>query len=326
MPRSIAVTGGAGYIGSHMCKMLAQAGHRVTVIDDLSTGHAQAVQWGSLQRCSIADAAALRGVFAQERFDAVIHFAGAIVVSESVSDPLKYYQANLAATLTLLQTMREAGVDKLVFSSTAAIFGEPRQDAIDERHVIAPISPYGQSKAMVEQVLRDSAAACGLDSVVLRYFNAAGADPSGVIGEAHEPETHLIPRLLELAQDPNAEIAIFGTDHPTPDGTCVRDYIHVEDLCAAHLLALDHLDAHRGFHAFNLGNGRGFSVYEVLRAVETVTGCKLQPRLSARREGDPARLVASPAAAMATLGWKPRYDSLEAIVATAWNWQRQRRY
>lgn len=322
----VAVLGGAGYIGSHMCKLLVEHGHTLTVIDDLSTGHVEAVQWGNLVRCSIEDRGALLAAFERGRFDAVIHFAGAIVVSESVREPVAYYRANLAGTLNVLDAMRATSVRRLVFSSTAAIFGEPRQDAIDEDHPIAPISPYGHSKAMVEQVLRDCALAHGLNAVALRYFNAAGADPSAVIGEAHEPETHLIPRLLQLASEPDAEISIYGVDHPTPDGTCVRDYIHVEDLCAAHLLALDYLGDNPGFHAFNLGNGRGHSVREVLRAVERVTGRELVPRIQARREGDPARLVACPDRAISQLGWSPTLADLDAIVETAWRWHCARRY
>lgn len=318
--------GGAGYIGSHMCRMLAEAGHAVTVIDDLSTGHSAAVQWGKLVQCSIANRTALETLFIECSFDAVIHFAGAIVVSESVSDPLKYYEANVSGTLNLIHAMRRAGTSRFVFSSTAAIFGEPCQDLIEESHPIAPINPYGHSKAMIEQVLRDSARAYGIRAVALRYFNAAGADPSGLIGEAHEPETHLIPRLLELAVNPSAAISIYGDDHDTPDGTCIRDYVYVNDLCAAHMLALGHLASHDGFHAFNLGNGLGFSVREVLRAVESVTGACLNPQIGPRREGDPARLVACSDLARSVLGWTPSIPDLHAIVATAWRWHRARRY
>ena len=323
--RRVAVIGGAGYIGSHMCKILAEAGHAVTVVDDLSTGHLEAVQWGSLLRCSILDRPALDAAFANGRFDAVIHFAGAIVVSDSLADPLAYYRTNLAGTLNVLDAMRISGVSKLVFSSTAAIFGEPRQDTIDEGHPVAPINPYGHSKAMVEQVLRDCTCAYGLDVAALRYFNAAGADPSGLIGEAHEPETHLIPRLLELASQSTADVSIYGNDHPTADGTPVRDYVHVNDLCSAHLLALEYLDVHHGFHAFNLGNGRGYSVREVIRAVERVTGHRLTPKLAPRRLGDPARLVACPDRARAELGWKPACADIEAIVGSAWRWSRRAR-
>lgn len=322
----VAVVGGAGYIGSHMCKRLDAAGYDVTVVDDLSTGHAQAVQWGRLARASLADADALDGVFRAGRFEAVFHFAGLIVVSESVADPLAYYQANLAGTLNLLAAMRHHQVPRLIFSSTAAVYGEPRQALIDETHPIAPISPYGHSKAMVEQVLRDAAAAHGLDTVALRYFNAAGADPAGRIGEAHEPETHLIPRLLQLAGSPQAEVAIYGDDFETPDGTCVRDYVHVDDLCEAHLAALDHLRRAPGFHVYNLGNGRGHSVREVVEAVSRVTGRRLQPRIAPRRSGDPARLVASPERAFAELGWQPRSSELAHIVETAWRWHCARRY
>ena len=322
----IAVIGGAGYIGSHMCKMLAEAGHDVVVIDDLSTGHVQAVQWGRLVQCSVHDREALGAAFSATHFDAVIHFAGAIVVSESVTDPLKYYAANLGGTLTLLEVMRQTDTRKLVFSSTAAIFGNPQQDRIDETHPIAPINPYGSSKAMVEAVLRDCAGAYGIDAVALRYFNAAGADPSAVIGESHEPETHLIPRLLQLATQADFEFAIYGQDYPTQDGTCIRDYIHVNDLCAAHLRALEFLKMRQGFYAFNLGNGQGFSVLEVVAAVEAVTGASIHPRIGPARSGDPARLVASPDRARRELGWMPQSPELKHIVETAWRWHRQRRY
>ena len=322
----IAVLGGAGYIGSHMCKMLAEAGHDITVIDDLSTGHAEAVQWGRLVQCSIHDREALGAAFSATHFDAVFHFAGAIVVSESVIDPLKYYAANLGGTLTLLEVMHQTATRQLVFSSTAAIFGDPQQDRIDETHPIAPINPYGSSKAMVEAVLRDCASAYGIDAVTLRYFNAAGADPSAVIGESHEPETHLIPRLLQLVTQADFEFAIYGQDYPTPDGTCIRDYIHVNDLCVAHLRALEFLRTRPGFHAFNLGNGNGFSVREVVAAVEAVAGTSIHPRIGPARLGDPARLVACPDQARRALGWVPQSPDLRAIVETAWRWHRLRRY
>lgn len=320
---SVAVVGGAGYIGAHMTKLLSESGYSVTVIDDLSTGHRNALQWGTFSQCSIHDEAALDKVFAQGEFTAVFHFAGAIVVPESIRDPLKYYQSNLSGTVTLLQSMQRHGIRRLIFSSTAALFGKPQQPLIDESHPIAPISPYGHSKAMVEQVLRDCAMSGQLSAVALRYFNAAGADPSGSIGEAHEPETHLIPLLLRAAlgdRKPN----IYGTDHPTVDGTCVRDYIHVNDLCAAHLQALRLIERSPGFHAYNLGYGRGYTVLEVVRSVERVTGISLSPQFLGPRPGDPAQLVANPQRALKELEWKPQFDHLDALVETAWRWEQSR--
>lgn len=322
----ILVVGGAGYIGSHMCKLLAGAGHDVVVVDNLGTGHREAVQWGPLVEMSIGDVAALGPVFDRYRFDAVIHFAACSLVAESVTDPFKYYQNNVAATLALLQVMRDKGVGRFVFSSTAAVFGEPRQELIDETHPLAPINPYGSSKLMVEQVLADAAAAYGLRAVALRYFNAAGADPEGLIGESHEPESHLIPRLLRRAAGEALDMKIFGSDYPTPDGTCIRDYIHVNDLCAAHLLALEHLKEHAGFHRFNLGNGTGYSVRQVVAAVEEVIGRSLGIESTARRLGDPARLVASSTLAHEVLGWQPAMADLHTIIASAWQWHQAPRF
>lgn len=324
--KRIAVTGGAGYIGSHMCRQLAGHGHEVVVIDDLSGGHREAVRWGRLVQCSLLDAPALSRALREARCDAVIHFAGAIAVGESVADPLKYYAVNVCGSLNLLQAMREAGVPHIVFSSSAAIFGEPRQAFIDERHPIAPISPYGRGKAMVERMLCESVQAYGIAAVALRYFNAAGAEPSATIGESHDPETHLIPRLLRHSAGQAEPVEIYGDDHPPHDGTCIRDYVHVDDLCAAHLAALGHLDAHAGFDAFNLGNGNGYSVREVVAAVEAVTGRSVRTRLAARRAGDPARLVACPDRARAVLDWKPATPALEAIVESAWRWHRAPAY
>ncbi|MGN6518877.1 MAG: UDP-glucose 4-epimerase GalE [Dokdonella sp.] len=323
--RRVAVTGGAGYIGSHMCKQLADHGHDVIVIDDLSSGHREAVRWGRLVQCSLLDAPALSLALRDARCDAVIHFAGAIAVGESVDDPLRHYAINVGGSLNLLRAMRDADVRRIVFSSSAAIFGEPRQAFIDEAHPIDPISPYGRSKAMVERMLQDAASAYGIGAVALRYFNAAGAEPSATIGESHEPETHLIPRLLRAARD-GLQVEIYGDDHPTPDGTCIRDYVHVDDLCSAHLAALDHLDARAGFHAFNLGNGNGCSVREVIAAVRAVTGRAVDVRVAGRRAGDPARLVACTDRVRAGLGWKPATPALEAIVESAWRWHRAPAY
>jgi len=324
----ILVAGGAGYIGAHMCKMLAEAGHEVVVLDNLSTGHRRAVQWGALEEMALADAGRLDSIFRKYKFDGVMHFAAASIVSESVGDPLKYYANNVSDVISLLGAMQRHGVARFIFSSTAAVFGEPLQDYINEQHPRVPINPYGASKLMVERMLVDCAAAYGIGSIALRYFNAAGADPSACIGESHQPETHLIPKLLRMIAGEDIDVRIFGTDYPTPDGTCIRDYIHVNDLCSAHLLALNRLER-RGTsasEAFNLGNGLGYSVKEVIAAVAAVTGKKLELVEDARRPGDPARLVADGAMARSVLGWAPTCVAIADIIDTAWRWHRQSRY
>lgn len=323
MSKHVLVCGGAGYIGSHAAKALHAAGHTVTVFDNLSTGHREAVRWGDLVEGDIRDPQALRVLFASHRFDAVMHFCALSLVGESVREPYAYYDNNVAGTLSLLRAMREAGVDRLVFSSTAAVFGVPEQDLIDEEHPTQPINPYGASKLMVERVLADAAHAYGLRSVALRYFNAAGASPDAEIGESHDPETHLIPNALRAAAGTGDPLRLFGNDYPTPDGTCVRDYVHVDDLASAHLAALDYLDAHEGDHRFNLGNGSGFSVLQVVEAAERVTGRKLPRSWAPRRPGDPATLVAASDCARRELGWTPRYTDIEAIIDTAWRWHRE---
>jgi UDP-glucose 4-epimerase len=318
--------GGAGYIGSHMGKMLAEHGHEVIVCDDLSTGHRAAVRWGRLVHSPLSDTAALDALFSSTRIDAVMHFAARSVVGESVSDPLLYYRNNVSETLTLLDRMRRHGVHNFVFSSTAAVYGEPEQPLIAEDHPCRPINPYGRSKLMVEQILQDLAAAGQLRPVALRYFNAAGADESGLIGESHHPETHLIPRILRRASGEDIEVRVFGYDYPTPDGTCIRDYIHVNDLCLAHLRALESLDRGKGFEAFNLGNGRGYSVREVISAAEEVVGRKLGIESHERRRGDPVRLVASSERARTVLGWAPQRADIRGIVESAWKWHSAPRY
>lgn len=310
------VIGGAGYIGSHMVKHLLDAGHEVVVADTCPTG--PHIKWVEL---NIADAHALDALFAEYPFDAVFHFASFIQVGESVSDPGKYYQNNVAATLTLLQAMVRAGIHRLIFSSTAAVYGDPQYVPIDEAHPKAPINPYGRSKWMVEQMLEDFDHAHGLKSVCLRYFNAAGADPEGQLGECHEPETHLLPLILQAASGRRASITVFGRDYPTPDGTCIRDYIHVADLVSAHSLAVDYLLAGGASTCFNLGNGQGFSVQQVIDAACSVTGCQIAVSDAPRRAGDPPRLVADASKAKAILGWQPRFASLEQIVAHAWRWE-----
>lgn len=317
------VVGGAGYIGSHMVKHLLRAGHELVVADNFSTGYRDALTGGKLVELDIADAHALDALFAAHRFDAVFHFASFIQVGESVTEPAKYYQNNLAATLTLLQAMVRANIKHFVFSSTAAVYGDPVYLPIDEEHPKAAINPYGRSKWMVEQVLEDFDRAYGLKSVCLRYFNAAGADPEGQLGERHEPETHLLPLILQAASGRRASITVYGRDYDTPDGTCIRDYVHVADLAAAHALAVDYLVAGGASTAFNLGNGHGFSVQEVIDTARRVTGRAISVSDAPRRAGDPPRLVADPQRAHALLGWQPQFDSLEQIVTHAWSWEQK---
>ena len=317
----VLVVGGAGYIGSHMVKHLLKAQHEVVVADNFSTGYREAIQGCQLAELNIADANALDALFAAQNFDVVFHFASFIQVGESVSEPGKYYANNLSATLTLLQAMVRADIKHFVFSSTAAVYGDPVYSPIDEEHPKAAINPYGRSKWMVEQMLADFDHAYGLKSVCLRYFNAAGADPEGLLGERHEPETHLLPLILQAAAGRRAAITVFGRDYDTPDGTCIRDYIHVADLAEAHALAVDYLLAGGKSSAFNLGNGQGFSVQEVINTARRVTG-RMIPTIDApRRSGDPPRLVANASLASNVLGWTPQFASLEQIVAHAWAWE-----
>ena len=321
MARTILVTGGAGYIGSHNVKFLRERGYRVLVLDDLCRGFADAVPADALIEGSIGDRAVLDDLFARHSVDAVMNFASFIEVGESVEHPARYYANNVANTITLLDAMVRHGVRRYVFSSTAAIFGTPEYTPIDEDHPKAPINPYGRSKWLVEQWLPDYAAAYGLDSVCLRYFNAAGADPGGELGERHNPETHLVPLVLQAASGRRASIHIFGEDYPTADGTCVRDYIHVEDLAQAHALALEYLEAGHGSAAFNLGNGSGYSIREVIESARRVTGRDFPVEPGPRRPGDPATLVADSTRAREVLGWRPRFTALDDIVADAWAWE-----
>ena len=310
------VVGGAGYIGSHMVKHLSGAGHDVVVADNSPTRR-------NVRRVEldIADGRALDTLFAEYQFDAVLHFASFIEVGESVADPGKYYQNNVAATLTLLQAIVRAGINQLIFSSSAAVYGSPQYVPIDESHPKAAINPYGRSKWMVEQILEDFDRAYGLKSVCLRYFNAAGADPDGELGECHEPETHLLPLILQAASGRRNDVTVFGRDYETPDGTCIRDYVHVADLVSAHSLAVDYLVAGGASTAFNLGNGLGFSVQQVIDAACAVTGRQIITREAPRRAGDPPRLVADASKAKAVLGWQPQFASLEKIVSHAWHWE-----
>ena len=323
MTETILVAGGAGYIGSHMVQALRGAGFRVAVADDLSSGRREAVGEAGLHVGDIGDAGFVDGVLKQVEPAAVMHFAGSIQVGESVADPAKYYRNNVAATGVLLDAMRAHGIGAFIFSSTAAIFGEPEYVPIDEAHPKQPINPYGRSKWFVEQMLEDYDRAYGLKSTCLRYFNAAGADPDGELGECHEPETHLIPLILQVASGRRPHIGVYGEDYATADGTCVRDYIHVADLCDAHLLALRQLLEGAASERYNLGNGNGYSVREVIEAVRRVTGHPIPVVVGPRREGDPPVLVADARAARETLGWQPHYGDLDTIVAHAWAWERR---
>jgi UDP-glucose 4-epimerase len=317
----ILVCGGAGYIGAHMCKILAEAGHDVTVFDNLSTGHREAVRWGELIVGDLLNPDDVERAVGAAAHDAVMHFSAKALVGESVARPDYYYRNNVVGTMHLLDAMIVHGVRKFIFSSTAATFGVPQYSPIDELHPQQPINPYGQSKLMVERMLADYDQAFGLRSVCLRYFNAAGADPDGTLGENHDPETHLIPNVLRAVLNPSGSpLRVFGDDYPTPDGTCVRDYIHVSDLCAAHLCALDHLMRDGNSDAFNLGNGTGFSVLDVIRTASEVTGSKIPFEVVERRPGDPPVLVASSKKAARVLDWKPRHAELAHIIETAWRW------
>ncbi|MCW8840376.1 MAG: UDP-glucose 4-epimerase GalE [Gammaproteobacteria bacterium] len=321
MSKRLLVVGGCGYIGSHMVKCLLEAGHEVVVLDDLSAGFRDSLLGGELVEGDCGDRALLDELFSSRRFDGVLHFASLIQVGESVVKPALYYQHNVAKTLTLLDAMQAHSVGPLIFSSTAAVFGEPLQIPIDEEHPRMPINPYGMSKHIVECMLADFDRAYGLRSVALRYFNAAGADPEARIGERHEPETHLIPLALQAVLGLRPPLKVFGRDYDTPDGTCIRDYIHVDDLAQAHLLALEYLWNGGKTTALNLGNGTGFSVQQVLDSIEAVTGTAVPAEDAPRREGDPARLVADATQAKALLGWSPRYAELDTIVKHAWQWE-----
>jgi UDP-glucose 4-epimerase len=322
-PRNILVTGGAGYIGSHTVNLLQQQGYRVEIVDNLSRGHRHNLGSAPLHEVDLSDTAALTRVMQAQRFDAVIHFAAFIAVGESMKIPEVYFANNTCGTLSLLNAMLQTGVRRLVFSSTAAVYGTPATVPILENFPYAPVSPYGESKVMVEKLLDWFDLIHGLRSIRLRYFNASGADPSGRIGEEHDPETHLIP-LLFRAIETGAPITIFGQDYPTPDGTCIRDYIHVNDLAQAHILAVESLLAGAKSNFFNAGIGQGHSVLEVIRVTEQVTGKKVPWKPGPRREGDPAELVASSDKLRNALGWKPKFGDLKDIVETAWNFERKR--
>jgi len=317
----ILVTGGAGYIGSHTVKHLLARGHEVTVFDNLSYGHRRAVPAGVLVEGDLRDVDQLDNVLVVHRIEAVIHFAASCFVGESVTDPAKYYQNNLVNSAALLERCRRHGVRRFVFSSTCATYGVPTAVPITEAEKQLPINPYGNTKLAFERMLADYAPAYGLGFAALRYFNASGAAADGSIGEDHDPETHLIPIVLQVALGKRPAVEVFGTDYPTPDGTCVRDYIHVEDLASAHLLALERIEPGRGSF-FNVGIGTGYSVREVIRTCEEVTGRPIAVKEGPRRPGDPPALVAGADKIRRELGWQPRYADLRSIVETAWNWHR----
>jgi UDP-glucose 4-epimerase len=322
-PLRVLVVGGAGYIGSHMVKHLLRQGCDVVTFDNLSTGYRDAVLGGEFMLGDLADQTALEPLFNTQRFDGVMHFASFIQVGESVKEPAKYYENNVTNTLNLLNAMVKHNVKRFIFSSTAAVYGEPQYVPIDEAHPKAPITPYGKTKWMVEQILEDYDRAYGLKSIALRYFNAAGADPDGQLGERHEPETHLIPLVLQATSGRRPHISVYGRDYDTPDGTCIRDYIHVTDLCDAHWLALQKLLSGSYSAAYNLGNGQGFSVQQVIDSARHISGREIPVRHAQRREGDPARLIADSSKARMELGWQPRLHNLDTIITHAWTWEQK---
>lgn len=320
---AILVSGGAGYIGSHTVKQLLDRGEEVVVVDNLQKGHADAVLGGKLMIGDLRDSAFMDTVFEENEIEAVIQFAADSLVGESVVEPLKYYQNNVVSTLCLIEKMKKFGVDKIVFSSTAATYGEPKNIPILESDPTIPTNPYGETKLSVEKALRWMAEAYGIKYTALRYFNAAGAHMSGAIGEDHSPESHLIPIILQVALGQREHIGIFGGDYPTEDGTCIRDYIHVTDLADAHILALDKMRRDNTSGIYNLGNGKGFSVKEVIEVARRVTGHPIPEKVEPRRAGDPAVLVASSEKAQKELGWQPQFNDLETIITTAWNWHKE---
>jgi UDP-arabinose 4-epimerase len=320
---TVLVTGGAGYIGSHACKALAAAGYRPVTYDNMSYGHDWAVQWGPLEQGDILDRARLNAVIAKHTPSAVLHFAAFAYVGESVTDPGKYYRNNVTGSLTLLEAVRDHGIKNFVFSSTCATYGIPDALPIREDTPQRPINPYGASKLMVERMLADFGAAHDLTWTALRYFNAAGGDVDGLIGESHDPETHLIPLVLDAASGRRPHVTIFGTDYHSVDGTCVRDYIHVNDLADAHVRALSALQQGAKSDVFNLGNGQGFTVRQVVDTVERITGLNVPVQLGARRAGDPASLISDAAKAREQLGWQPQMPDLESIIRTAWAWHQR---
>ena len=323
MGMRIFVTGGAGYIGSHVVKALGSLGHEILVYDNLSTGHSWAVLYGRLVRGDLADAPFLEATLAGFRPEAVIHFAASIQVEESVREPLKYYRNNVVNSICLLEAMIRQGIRNFIYSSTAAVYGIPEKIPVDETAPLNPINPYGASKVMVERILKDVSQAHGFRYIALRYFNVVGADPEGRIGQAYKESTHLITRALKTAKGEFPKLLIYGADYPTPDGSCIRDYIHVNDLADAHVRALEHLMAGSGSDVMNCGYGHGFSVKEVVAAAKRVTGIDFPVLETDRRAGDPPALTADSASLRNKTGWSPRHDDLEFIIRTAWEWERK---
>lgn len=321
MTGTVLVTGGAGYIGSHTCKALKAKGYTPVALDDLRNGHRQAVKWGPLETVSLQDSGAVEDVIKRHRPESVVHFAAYAYVGESVVDPAAYYGNNVVGTLNLLNAMRKIGVSSIVFSSTCAIYGEPSEVPISEETARMPINPYGRSKWAIEQILADYGQAYDTRSCSLRYFNAAGADPQGETGELHNPETHLIPNIFKAMLGKIPELQVFGDDYPTPDGTCIRDFVHVTDLAEAHCLALEFLRDNAGTHAFNLGSEQGFSIREVLKEAEAISGRSVPYSIQPRRRGDPPVLVADSSNAQAALGWTRNHSSLDEILRTALAWE-----
>jgi UDP-glucose 4-epimerase len=321
--KKILVTGGAGFIGSQMVDMLLKNGYDPVALDDLSTGFKQSVLGANLIVGNFGDEKLLDQLFAEQKFAAVMHFAAFIQVGESVNQPVKYYHNNVGNTLTLLETMVRHKIKCFIFSSTAAVYGEPEFIPINEQHPKNPVNPYGRSKYIIEQILPDYESAYGLRSIALRYFNAAGADPEGRIGPRHEPASHLIPLVLQAASGRKSEIAIFGKDYPTKDGTCLRDYIHIVDLCSAHLLALEKLLQGGSSNVYNLGNGSGYSVLEVIETAKNIAKRPIKAVENSRRAGDPAVLVADSSKAKTELNWHPKYPDIENIIKHAWEWEKK---
>lgn len=320
--KKVLVAGGAGYIGSHMLQELKHADIEAVVVDNLRTGHKEAVKYGKLYVGDVRDAEFLDGVFKKEKIDGVINFAACSLVGESCVDPLKYYMNNVSGAMVMLDTMRKNDVGSIVFSSTAATYGQPERQPIVETDPTNPTNPYGETKLAIEKMLKWCDSAYGIKYVALRYFNAAGADNAADIGEDHQPESHLIPIVMQTALGKREHVGIFGDDYDTPDGTCIRDYIDVRDLASAHLLALKHLERDRTSGIFNLGNGNGYSVKQIIDTARAVTGREIRAGLEPRRAGDPAVLIASNTNAEDTLKWEPKYGALESIVESAWVWHR----
>lgn len=320
---NVLVTGGAGYIGSHCCKELYLQGYNPITVDNLVYGHRENVKWGAFYEADVGNPDQLQDCFAKYKIDAVMHFAAYAYVGESMEAPLTYYTNNVRNTINLFNVLLEHRVNYVVFSSSCATYGNPVSIPIDEEHRLSPINPYGKTKRMIEEILEDLDIACGVKFVSLRYFNASGADPDGEIGEKHDPETHLIPLVLDVAAGKQKAIKVFGTDYRTPDGTCIRDYIHVTDLARAHILALEYLLNGGKSTAFNLGQGRGYSVLEIIDKVKEITAKKIEIAHADRRPGDPPVLVASNQKAIRQLGWKPEFSNLADIIRTAWRWHQK---